>query len=406
MENEPGQSGIRKCHVCGKYSSQSDFKENSCHQCWKWFWFNCDEYFHKESKNICPYNCQTVSCNSCRLKKFLEFTQYRCGQRQCTSCGCKTIINGKNPQCSCCRLLATKKCTCNITTIPCSWCVKKASNMKNNNVDVESSVANGKPCSELQSTSGVLPKPTAVPSMPEFRTKSPANGDVIKDCETSHATIHIDLSLLPKNLQAKAKKQVLGNCFVRICDLSSAIIKKSRKETEERKAKKRPRNDSWTRNEGSFATAKISNQFDHEKSHKQKAGKEQDSLDYNVMNVSDTRLILRLGTEHHDTDVESHVESPHITNKEKSHFPRKKYSVKTKFPLVHRDIVPCQGSKSESKMKDDAVWRATVDKASQTEPSREIECLQRRINELELIIASSRSCHTPSPLGAALPLKY
>lgn len=414
MENEPGQSGIRQCPVCEKFFSRSDFKENSCRQCWKWFLFNCDEYFHKDNKNICPDNCEMVgmllSCNSCRLKKFLETTKYRCGQRQCISCGCRTVVNEKSPQCSCCRVLATKKCTCNITTIPCSWCVNTASSKNNNDANMDSLVVNGKKSLELQLATASLPNFATVPSMPGFRVKSPVV-EMTEHCDTPQTTIHIDLSLLPENLQAKAKAQVLGNCYVRIRDLSSTILKKSRKEQEERKGKKRSRSGSFTRNEESFANARISSQDNHGKLQKQKASKERDSQDYSVRNVSDTRLILRLGMEHHDADTESHVEaSPYIescsTNKEKFTFPRKNQQVKAKFPEARNNFVSCQGSKSNPKINGDSSWRAIVDKSTQTEPLPEIECLQRRINELELIIATSRSCLTPSPLGALVPQKY
>ncbi|KAI9561946.1 hypothetical protein GHT06_012909 [Daphnia sinensis] len=413
MENEPGQSGIRQCPVCGKFFSRSDFKENSCLRCWKWFFFNCDEYFHKDNKNICPNNCAMVgmllSCNSCRLKKFLETTKYRCGQRQCMSCGCRTVINDKNPQCSCCRVLAAKKCTCSITTIPCSWCVNKASSKNNNNVNVESVAVNGKKSCELTSAPALLPNLATGPSMVGFRTKSPVI-EMIEHCDTPQTTIHIDLSLLPEHLQAKAKAQVLGNCYVRIRDLSSTILKKSRKEQDERKGKKRSRSGSFTRNDENFANAKISSQDNHGKVYKQKASKERDSPDYSVKNVSDTRLILRLGMEHHDADTESHIKASHYiescsTNKEKSTFPRKNHQVKAKFPVAKNNFVSCQEPKSDLKMNGESSWRAVVDKSTQTEPLLEIERLQRRINELELIIAASRSCLTPSPLDALVPQK-
>ncbi|XP_057364438.1 uncharacterized protein LOC130685209 isoform X2 [Daphnia carinata] len=413
MENEPGHSGIRQCAVCGKYSSRSDFKENSCPRCWKWFLFNCDEYFHKDNKNICSNNCEMVgmllSCNSCRLKKFLETTKYRCGQRQCLSCGCRTIINDKNPQCSCCRVLTKIKCTCNISTIPCSWCVNKSSSKNNNNVNVESLVVNGKKSLELPSSQALLPNFTTGPSMFGYRSKLPVI-EWTEHCDTApQTTIHIDLSLLPENLQAKAKLQVLGNCYVRIRDLSS-IVQKSKKEQEKRKGKKRSRSGSLTRNEEIFANARISSQGNHGKLHKQKASKDRDSPDYSVRNVSDTRLILRLGMERHDADAESHVEASHYiescsTNREKSAFPRKNHQVKTKFPVDRNNFAAGQGSKSDAKINGDSSERTVVDKASQTEPLPEIECLQRRITELELIIAASRSCLTPSPLGALAPEK-
>ncbi len=240
--------------------------------------------------------------------------------------------------------------------------------------------------------------------------------EVVERCESSEATLHIDLSAIPKQFHAKAKEQVLGNCYVKIRDL--AILVNSSKDTNERKAVKRPRDDSLSRNNERFTTPRISTQGQHWKLPKKKSKALKNPECYNVKNVSETRLVvqkrsveymlpqctpIRPELEYEDTDTEpvpgpSHNYHNLYVNSSVPtvSFPRKSLPILQKALQVHGEtaIKPELNTKSKSINHS----KQCVNVGTQTEPQPQIELLQRRIRELELIIASNRSFQTPSPL--------
>jgi len=240
--------------------------------------------------------------------------------------------------------------------------------------------------------------------------------EVIERCESSEATIHIDLGAIPKHLQAKAKEQVLGNCYVKIHDL--AILVNRNKGTSERKAVKRPRDDNISGSNERCTTARISTQGQHWKLPKKKSKVVQDSLSYNVRNVSETKLVvkkrsieyelphctpIRPELEYEENNTEplpgpSHNYHNHyVTSSVPTvSFPRKSHSIPWKALEVHGESVIRPESNIESKSIDHS--KRWVNVGTQTEPEPQIDFLQRRISELELIIATNRSFQTPSPL--------
>jgi hypothetical protein len=246
--------------------------------------------------------------------------------------------------------------------------------------------------------------------------------EVVERFESSLPMVHIDLSAIPEKFHAKAKEQVLGNCYVKIRDL--AILVNSSKDNNERKAVKRPRDDSLSRNNENFTTARISTKGQHWKLPKKKSKALKTPESYNVRNVSETRLVvqkkliqyelpqctpLRPDVEYEETDTDpiagpSHNYRNHyVTSSVPTVFPRKNHPILQNVSKVHGESVmqPELNTKSKSVKHS----KGCVNVGTQTEPQpqpastqTQFEFLQRRISELELMMASNRSFQTPSPL--------
>ena len=274
---------------------------------------------------------------------------------------------------------------------------------------MESSVSNSYQRPDFQSSSNIKSLVTN-----EFAGWAKSPDEVIeRRCASSEATIHIDLSVLPKKYQAKAKVQVLGNCYVKICDLASLV--NNRQFITERKAVKRLRDDTSPESNERFATARISSQGHYSKLTKKK---HDESASYNVRNVSETRLIVKKKTlpeyemphctpihpelEYEESDIEplpgpsQHYHNPNLISsvEPKFPFPRKNPVVQRKPLAIHSESAtrPVLNSFIDNSK------RRVKNAGTQTEPQPQIDFLQRRISELELIIASNRSFQTPSPL--------
>ena len=257
---------------------------------------------------------------------------------------------------------------------------------------MESSVSNSYQRPDFQSSSNIKSLVTN-----EFAGWAKSPDEVIeRRCASSEATIHIDLSVLPKKYQAKAKVQVLGNCYVKICDLASLV--NNRQFITERKAVKRLRDDTSPESNERFATARISSQGHYSKLTKKK---HDESASYNVRNVSETRLIvkkkslpeyemphctpIRRELEYEESDIEPlpgpshHYHNPNLISsvEPKFPFPRKNPSVQRKPLAIHSES---EATRPLLNTCNDNSIGQVKNIGTQTETELYIDFLERRIS--------------------------
>lgn len=427
MESLPGKSGVILCEICEKFSLQSEFAGRSCRLCLKWFKLNVDDFYHQSGKNICLDNCiqkhRHVSCSPCRIKKFIDVTGYKAIVKDCSSCGKKTILGHRKPKCSHCRKQnrthkqssAIRKCVCGDAS-QCS-CGAYALYKQFASLQLAS-------FSENMMTSTSLPSVTESIIVP--MTPNTENAET-----TDQVTrIHVDLSAIPEIYHFKAKEQLAQDPAIFLTKLALPVNPVLEKQEETRtKRKKRSRNDSLSRYDNtSFPVDKC-----NWKSRKQSSIDQQTEI-YNVKNVSDTRLLfqkpidstslapspllqsdqrpLRITSDESDcSSQESHyhhsTSNSIIDHRVSEAVVSLSYEIGSTFPRKNRkrhnsvstesvkqteiNHKPCPLSLKKK------VQVTTVDKTTQTDQT--LEKLERRIAELECIIATSRPLFTSNMLS-------
>lgn len=403
MESEPGQSGVRLCKVCGHLDSQNNFKLNSCRNCWKWFKYNID-FYNKFCHKKCDEAGMLATCESCRLKKFVEITEYRGGVRQCQYCDQKTLIQGKNPRCSRCRQLkkeiTSKDCTCkNIGK--CSCYVLAPMHQHNSSVkNHQKSLAEVEQHTQVEMK---LPDQTTTQQSYFHEIESPSS-----ECDET-VEYKIDISAIPENVKKEAKEQLYyDKCWV------VQLKRLPLPPPTTRKGKKRQR-DETSRNEENVPFQPI---FD--KKHVEKLPKKTPNCNlyssYNMKRLSDTKVVIQkptgvvppgkfssLDTNYNytphstlipppleDIDTQETNPQPGTSNDifynrhsnldiSKTAFPRKNHLVKR--GVLANDSARRTESSMPSEIILDRSLQTTVDNGTQTGSS--LMCVERRNFELE-----------------------
>ena len=289
MDTEPGLSGVRLCPICEKFDSQNNFKLNSCRGCWKWFKLNIDYYI--QTNKICPNKCeefgQLASCDSCRLKSFLKVNEYRGHIRQCSiqNCGQKTLQNGKNPRCSSCRRLKrelpSKDCTCNSTS-QCSLCALTSVSQHNSSCVQPHQDSATDAAEQSQVQQHLSPKPQSAQvsfHISDMASHSPENAQAEE--------LNIDISAIPKNVQKEAKEQLFFDKYWTVKIQKLKLPQEAFPTTQ--RAKKRPREDSFSKNEEHFSINSVDQRTELPRKiqnhHRQ-------SSSYSMKQLSDTKIVL------------------------------------------------------------------------------------------------------------------
>ena len=265
------QANVRLCPVCENVKpANSAFSGKTCLSCRRWFSMNIDIYYHSPEGLVCPSNaCSLFSCPQCRLIKFLLVTNYigyNATTSTCYFCGFKTILKssvGIVPKCSTCRKIhydnskrgSIDRCTCHERVDRmCDYCLFNKMNLH----------------------SGIRKQQKAASI--ECDKKNSVEGNKITK---------ISLSNIPPQFREKAREQLVNSNWV-------VILKKINLDNIFHSSKlKNLCVGLQTYVAGSSFCSRSKNYRKQRKDTSEIRGEEAAVRYYNVVNVSDTRLVFQ-----------------------------------------------------------------------------------------------------------------